>query len=84
MTQPRCDGCGKPQKGKKKPKLTLEIRLIQLQKEQERLEKLESEIAELKKKRGVKKGIEGQEGGEKEEEGDTPKWSSLTKGQTEA
>ena len=49
-------------------------------KEQERLEKLESEIADLKKKRGVKKGIEGQEGDE-EDDDDTPKWSSLTKGQ---
>lgn len=54
------------------------------EKEQERLKKLESEIEELKKKRGVKKGIEGQEGDKEDGDEDTPKWSSLTKGQAKA
>jgi len=36
--QPRCDGCGRPKKGKKKPKDPLAARLLQLQKEQEALE----------------------------------------------
>ena len=53
-------------------------------KEQERLKKLESEIEELKKKRGVKKGIEGQEGDKEDDDKDTPEWPSLTKGQAKA
>lgn len=53
-------------------------------KEQEEIQKLKDDIEELKKKRGVKKGIEGQEGGKEDDDEDTPKWTSLTKGQAEA
>lgn len=55
-------------------------------KTEDEMKKLQDDVAALKKARGVKKSLDGQEGDKDKEKDDekAPKWASLTKGQAEA